>query len=140
MIYPRWFPYPGSWLRALILVVSLIPLIAVLRITNYSILGFLGFKWYWYRGLDFWLWFGIKGVIAPIVFFSLIHHLIWGEDVPKLPFWMPTTKSWLQGFWDWFVCVSALLLCMGIEYIRYDGRIMTVLDKGANDYLKVAFL
>lgn len=139
MRYPRWFPYPGSWLKALILCVSLIPLTIFFEVTQKSVSYVLGIKYvidfllgiatrsthsystYVYRHWDYdnlgriWLWLIITGVVVPIFAFSYVYQWLWSTPSTG-PF-----RKWVEGIWSWLICLVAFIFSGLVLFIRHDG-------------------
>lgn len=128
-----WSHIPGfkSWLRALVLTFSLlIPLaIAMFLAKEFTHAFFLALG----NGLKsdnqaltqitiflIVVWLIVVATVVPIFVLAHIHQFLWGEPDPKLSWWMPSNKSQIQGFWDWLVCVTSLILCT-CGYIALHG-------------------
>ncbi|WP_013320814.1 hypothetical protein [Gloeothece verrucosa] len=125
MVYPRWFPSPGAWFRAVVLFVALTPLIFMARVFNYSISEASGFESF------IWL------VVIPLIFLAFLN-----QGIEENSFDFPSIGSWIDGFWSWLACAVALLICTIAEYIRYNGyvNLATVLGSDCENYLKIIFL
>ncbi|MGL5874213.1 MAG: hypothetical protein ACRC2R_17900 [Xenococcaceae cyanobacterium] len=109
MRYPLYFPFPSCWLKALILTVSLIPLTIFFRLfgksTLYALVIFSERS-----GWQFLTWFAIVGCIVPIFILGHIYQFLWGEPPRKLPKWIPSPKSWVEGLWMWIVGIIAIAI------------------------------
>jgi hypothetical protein len=115
-------PIPGfrSWLRAFVLTLSLIPVGFVLYLTRYPSHAFVltllpqeSDKSVVIEAKTFLAigWLAFVGIFVPIIVLGHIHQFLWGEPDPKLPWWMPSNKSQIEGFCDWFVAVTSIVLC-----------------------------
>lgn len=120
MSYPRWFPYPGSWLKSLVLCVSLIPVRIFFLVTEPSVSYVLGidyfvtYDWSNNHSWRFWTWFVVIGIFVPIVVLSHVYQLLWGNSSTRL-------KMWLEGFLSWLICIISVIVCVLVLFIRYDG-------------------
>lgn len=109
MSYPKWFPRPKSWLQALVLMISMIPIMLIMRITivPFNFLASLFIQEPSYRAFT---WLAITGVLIPIFLLSHVHQWLWGERNPKFPKWIPSLRSLGEGAYSWLV----LFLCLAI--------------------------
>jgi hypothetical protein len=125
MRYPLWFPFPSCWLKAMILEVSMIPLTIVLRVVGESAFNALEVAWHDDRW-RFWTWVAIAGCLTPVFVLSHMYQLLWGEPSSSLPKWIPAARSWVEGFWMWFVCVAAIAISGSILFfahlVKYDFK------------------
>lgn len=133
MRWPFWFPYPSSWLRALVLHVALVPIAAILgKITFFLTMlpvGSLGAILSNGSGPDdgtdtlIMLWVTLFVGIVPIYFFAQADRLLWNRDTTEkmsvIPHWRNVLEGafvWTLFFWGMFVIAFLLM-----DYLR-EGR------------------
>lgn len=108
-MYPSWFPYPGSWLRA----------IAALLFT--ALLGFaLTITGAWaivapFNGYEYLLAiFGAAGFTALVVCF--LHHIFLGKSPQRMPWWVPSWRSIRAALTMLIVIVVATAIASGLVF------------------------
>lgn len=102
-LWPTWFPYPSSWLRALILVPIAFPgailidiafggiLLSIIQNNRFSLIIFT-----------------LLGLFLPTIFLSFIYHIFWfrWHKPPALNRWFKCwqdSSSWWEGLYATFV-------------------------------------
>ncbi|MGL5872854.1 MAG: hypothetical protein ACRC2R_10885 [Xenococcaceae cyanobacterium] len=116
MRYPFWFPYPRCWLKTLILQISLIPIPMLMRMVGESAFNALEVEFH----ADPWRAWSFLAIIAiaPIYYFSLINKLLWERSKRKLPWWLPSAKSWGEGIWQ-LAIVLLTAIAVFIAWLAY---------------------
>ncbi|HBE19356.1 MAG TPA: hypothetical protein DEG17_23580 [Cyanobacteria bacterium UBA11149] len=101
--WPLWFPYPSSWIRALILIPMAFPG-ARLILSGFGgiILSVIG------KDLTLLIFFSLFCILLPTIFIAFIYHFFWfiwkkKIETKKLLWWLPGTKSWRESFYGVFV-------------------------------------
>ena len=101
MKYPAWFPYPNSWLRAIVLLISLLPIIFICGVV-FKIFGvslFLPLMIFEDKIPE--VIFVAVAILAlcffalfPIYLLANLDKMLWGKSKANLPAWFPPPKSW----------------------------------------------
>lgn len=116
---PIWFPYPNSWLSALMLSVLMIAFVNIIRRNSELLLSLV--KWS-NRPEQFTVWL-ILLLILPIGAIAFLHHFflsrfispIPGEKISKFTGFFPQLSSWRESLYSWLVFIlstlSATLFC-----------------------------
>ena len=116
---PIWFPYPISWLSALMLSVLMTIFVNIIRRNSELLLNLA--KWS-NRPEQFTVWL-ILLLILPIPAIAFLHHLLLnrfisaipGEKISKFQGFFPGLISWRESLYSWLVFVlstlSATLFC-----------------------------
>ena len=117
MKYPAWFPYPNSWLRAIILLISFIPICVICGVV-FKICGVSLFLPLMI--LEDKIPQGILvaviilalslGALFPIYLLANLDKMLWGKSKANFPAWFPPPKSWLEGF------ISLLIFLLAIFF------------------------
>ncbi|WP_416671559.1 hypothetical protein [Egbenema bharatensis] len=81
MKYPKWFPYPSAWLKAISL---LIYLGFCIRITLFW--GVMG------SGFSLSIIPAALGLVCPFLLIAVAHHILLGKEIA--PHWLPRWASW----------------------------------------------
>jgi hypothetical protein len=113
---PRWFPYPHSWINALILSLLMTGLIAVLRNSS-------NLHRYILKSVDkpeILTVLVILLLILPIPAFAVFHHLVLsrlipaipGERIRKKPGIVPGLISWWESLYSWLVLLLSTLIAI----------------------------
>ncbi|MDZ7950993.1 hypothetical protein [Nostoc sp. DedQUE09] len=115
--WPLWFPYPSSWLKALILTIFLRVIIFIVKNT-----GKLGYDIvYFAHSLQLFIIFTILLILSPIPIISLTHHClhllisrfiseIQAPEIGKTQGLLPGIMSWWEGLYAWLVIVISILI------------------------------
>ncbi|MEA5628186.1 hypothetical protein [Nostoc sp. UHCC 0251] len=115
--WPLWFPYPSSWLKALILNLLLSTIIFVLNNP-----GKLGYRVaYFVRSPELLAIFTILLILSPIPIISLTHHCfhllisrfmseIQAPEIGKTQGLLPGIMSWWEGLYAWLVIAISTLI------------------------------
>ncbi|MEH2005705.1 hypothetical protein [Nostoc sp.] len=113
-IWPVWFPYPSSWLRAIILVPIAFP---GTRLIVFGLVGLfisvLG------NSLILLIFSVLFGLLIPTIFLAFIYHIFWfiwqkPKSANKLPKWIPTLNSLWAGFYSTIVMGLSFMLILTI--------------------------
>lgn len=113
-IWPVWFPYPSSWLRAIILVPIAFPG------TRLIVFGFAGVFISVLGNSPILLIFSVLfGLLIPTIFLAFVYHLFWfiwqkPKSFNKLPKWIPTLNSLWAGFYGTVVMGFCFMLILTI--------------------------
>lgn len=113
MKYPVWLPCPKALFRALLLALSLIPVVFSIRIL--SKLGAVGVLSSLLVSDGAALILSVLlsllvGIAVPVYILAWIDQILWGEPYPKFPKWMPSPKSQGEGIFGWFLAIGVILL------------------------------
>jgi hypothetical protein len=105
-LYPKWFPYPSSWLRAIVTILILGPIGILLCILGFWF-GSFALLFGGFGGTSPWglvaFWTIVLGfMLVPVTLITYIHHLLtlvfspqsFPEDRPR---WQPRWISWQEG-------------------------------------------
>ncbi|MDZ7964728.1 MAG: hypothetical protein RM368_07085 [Nostoc sp. DedSLP03] len=115
--WPLWFPYPSSWLKALILTLFLRVIIFIVQNT-----GKLGYRIaYFVNSPDLFAIFTILLILSPIPIISLTHHClhllisrfiseIQAPEIGRTQGFLPGIMSWWEGLYAWLVIVISTLI------------------------------
>ncbi|MDZ8108922.1 MAG: hypothetical protein RM338_25315 [Nostoc sp. DedQUE12a] len=117
--WPLWFPYPSSWLKALILALFLRVIIFVIDST-----GKVGYRIaYFVNSLELFVMFTILLILSPIIIISFTHHClhlllsrfiseIQAPEIGKTQGFFPGIMSWWEGLYAWLVIVISTLIAI----------------------------
>lgn len=111
-IWPVWFPYPSSWLRAIILVPIAFPG------TRLIVFGLVGVFISVLGKSPILLVFSVLfGLLIPTIFLAFIYHIFWfiwqkPKSANKLPKWIPTLNSLWAGFYGTIVMGLSFMLIL----------------------------
>lgn len=128
--WPVWFPYPTSWLKAVVV-------FGFLSIIGFSIRTSGQVGYFLARVADSpepFIFFIILGLLSPIVIFAIAHHIlhlflgrfmpsIQAPEIAKHQGLLPGLISWWEGFYGWLViylatlAVSATTLGIAVVFI-----------------------
>ncbi|MEH2393738.1 MAG: hypothetical protein V7K21_19450 [Nostoc sp.] len=115
--WPLWFPYPSSWLKALILTLCLRVIIFVVNNT-----GKVGYRIvYFVNCPELFFIFTILLLLSPIPIISFTHHclhLLIGRFIPEIQApeigrtqgLLPGLMSWWEGLYAWLVIAISTLI------------------------------
>ncbi|MFN6536806.1 MAG: hypothetical protein RM021_010585 [Nostoc sp. EkiNYC01] len=115
--WPLWFPYPSSWLKALILALLLRVIIFVVDST-----GKVGYRIvYFVNSLELFVMFTILLILSPIIIITFSHHClhlllsrfiseIQAPEIGKTQGFFPGIISWWEGLYAWLVIVISTLI------------------------------
>ncbi|MEH1950198.1 MAG: hypothetical protein V7K77_25060 [Nostoc sp.] len=115
--WPLWFPYPSSWLKALILTLFLRVIIFIVQNT-----GKLGYDIiYFVHSPELFFIFTILLILSPIPIISLTHHClhllisrfiseIQAPEIGRAQGLLPGIMSWWEGLYAWLVIVISILI------------------------------
>ncbi|MEH2285424.1 MAG: hypothetical protein V7K90_29605 [Nostoc sp.] len=115
--WPLWFPYPTSWLKALVLNLFLSAIIFILKNP-----GKVGYRIaYFVRSPELLAIFTILLVLSPIPIISLTHHClhllisrfmseIQAPEIGKTQGLLPGIMSWWEGLYAWLVIAISTLI------------------------------
>ncbi|MEH2203090.1 MAG: hypothetical protein V7K53_03265 [Nostoc sp.] len=135
--WPLWFPYPSSWLKALILTLFLRVIIFIVKNT-----GKLGYDIvYFIHSPQLFVIFTILLILSPIPIISLTHHClhllisrfiseIQAPEIGRIQGLLPGIMSWWEGLYAWLVIVISILIAaffstifLPLFYPSYDRQI-----------------
>ncbi|MBN3941660.1 hypothetical protein [Nostoc sp. NMS9] len=135
--WPLWFPYPSSWLKALILTLFLRIIIFVVKNT-----GKLGYNIaYFVHSPELFSIFTILLILSPIPIISLTHHClhlltsrflseIQAPEIGRTQGLLPGIMSWWEGLYAWLVIAISTLIAtffsiilLPLFYPSYDRQI-----------------
>ncbi|MEH1926027.1 MAG: hypothetical protein V7K83_00635 [Nostoc sp.] len=115
--WPLWFPYPTSWLKALILNLFLSAIIFVLKNP-----GKVGYRIaYFVNSPDLFAIFTILLILSPIPIISWTHHClhlfisrfiseIQAPEIGRTQGLLPGIMSWWEGLYAWLVIAISTLI------------------------------
>ncbi|MEH1961782.1 MAG: hypothetical protein V7L05_18245 [Nostoc sp.] len=115
--WPLWFPYPSSWLKALILTLFL--RVIIFLVTN---TGKLGYRLaYFVNSPDLFAIFTILLILSPIPIISWTHHClhmlisrfvseIQAPEIGRTQGLLPGIMSWWEGLYAWLVIAISTLI------------------------------
>jgi hypothetical protein len=103
-LYPAWFPYPVSWLRAIASALLLFFLGICLRVT-----GFLGVLLSSHDDYSMLFTMLTIGCLIFVMSVTCAHHILLGKKNPKLPAWIPGPSSLREGMNAFIVIIPSLL-------------------------------
>ncbi|MEH2252195.1 hypothetical protein [Nostoc sp.] len=115
--WPLWFPYPSSWLKALILALFLRVIIFVVNNT-----GRVGYRIaYFVNSPELFFIFTILLLLSPIPIISFTHHClhllinrfiseIQAPEIGKTQGLLPGIMSWWEGLYAWLVIAISTLI------------------------------
>ncbi|MCC5637377.1 hypothetical protein LC593_16210 [Nostoc sp. CHAB 5844] len=115
--WPAWFPYPTSWLKALILAMFLRVIIFVVEKAgnvSYPIINFT-------KSIEVFVIFSILIILSPIPVIAFTHHFlhlfishfisqIQAPEIGKTQRILPGLMSWWEGLYGWLVIIISLLI------------------------------
>ncbi|MHC5671168.1 hypothetical protein [Nostoc sp.] len=115
--WPLWFPYPTSWLKALILNLFLSAIIFVLK--NPGKVGYC--IAYFVNSPELFAIFTILLILSPIPIISLTHHYlhllisrfiseIQAPEIGRTQGLLPGIMSWWEGLYAWLVIAISTLI------------------------------
>ncbi len=122
--WPLWFPYPSSWLKALILTLFL--RVIIFLVTN---TGKLGYRIaYFVNSPELFAIFIILLLLSPIPIISLTHHClhllisrfiseIQAPEIGKTQGLLPGIMSWWEGLYAWLVIAISTLIAVCFSII-----------------------
>ncbi|MBE9179117.1 hypothetical protein IQ268_11145 [Oculatella sp. LEGE 06141] len=126
MKFPTWFPFPSSWLNAVLL---LFLTVATSYISDK--LFDVGFNFSEFADSpEPFILFGVVALLSPIPVIALFHHFIHlgiGKMAPKLQSpeigkvkgFLPGLISWWEGLQSWLVMSVSTLSMIGIATVTY---------------------
>jgi hypothetical protein len=111
---PIWFPYPSSWLNALILSMFMTGLVALMRRSNGLNLA------QWSDNPELSTVLVILVTILPIPAIAFFHHFFLGRFIPAIPGertnnirgFIPGLISWWESLYSWLVFVLSTLVAI----------------------------
>ncbi|MEH2228362.1 MAG: hypothetical protein V7K71_01770 [Nostoc sp.] len=115
--WPLWFPYPSSWLKALIMTLFMRVIIFIVKNT-----GKLGYDIiYFVHSPELFLIFTILLILSPIPIISLTHHClhllisrfiseIQAPEIGRTQGLLPGIMSWWEGLYGWLVIAISTLI------------------------------
>jgi len=122
--WPVWFPYPTSWLKALILALFLRVIIFIIDSTSK-----VGYRIaYFVNSLELFVMFTILLFLSPIIIISFTHHClhlllsrfipeIQAPEIGKTQGFFPGIMSWWEGLYAWVVIVISTLIAIFLSTI-----------------------
>ncbi|WP_445634955.1 hypothetical protein NSTC745_06844 [Nostoc sp. DSM 114161] len=117
--WPLWFPYPSSWLKALILALFLRVIIFIIDSTSK-----VGYRIaYFVNSLELFVMFTILLILSPIIIISFTHHClhlllsrfipeIQAPEIGKTQGFFPGLMSWWEGLYAWLVIGISTLIAI----------------------------
>ncbi len=126
--WPLWFPYPSSWLKALILTLFL--RFIIFLVTN---TGKVGYRIaYFVNSPDLFALFTILLILSPIPIISWTHHClhllisrfvseIQAPEIGRTQGLLPGIMSWWEGLYAWLVIAISILIaaCLSIILLPF---------------------
>ena len=115
--WPLWFPYPSSWLKALIMTLFMRVIIFIVQNT-----GKLGYDIiYFVHSPELFFIFTILLILSPIPIISLTHHClhllisrfiseIQAPEIGRTQGLLPGIMSWWEGLYAWLVIAISTLI------------------------------
>ncbi len=115
--WPLWFPYPSSWLKALIMTLFMRVIIFIVQNT-----GRLGYDIiYFVHSPELFFIFTILLILSPIPIISLTHHClhllisrfiseIQAPEIGRTQGLLPGIMSWWEGLYGWLVIAISTLI------------------------------
>ncbi|MEH2044794.1 hypothetical protein [Nostoc sp.] len=135
--WPLWFPYPSSWLKALILTLFLRVIIFVVKNA-----GKVGYNIvYFVHSPELFFIFTILLILSPIPIISLTHHCLYllisrfvleiqAPEIGRTQGLLPGIISWWEGLYAWLVIAISTLIAaffstilLPLFYPSYDRQI-----------------
>ncbi|MBD2530288.1 hypothetical protein H6G97_12190 [Nostoc flagelliforme FACHB-838] len=119
LYWPLWFPYPSSWLKALILNLFLSVIIFVLNNP-----GKVGYRIvYFVKSPELLVTFTIFLLLSPIPIISFTHHFlhllisrfiseIQAPEIGRTQGFFPGIMSWWEGLYAWLVIAFSTLIAV----------------------------
>ncbi|MEH2290810.1 hypothetical protein [Nostoc sp.] len=135
--WPLWFPYPSSWLKALILTLFLRVIIFVVKNAGnigYDIVSFV-------HSPELFFLFTILLILSPIPIISFTHHYLYllisrfvseiqTPEIGRTQGLLPGIMSWWEGLYAWLVIAISTLIAaffstilLPLFYPSYDKQI-----------------
>ncbi|MFN6558871.1 MAG: hypothetical protein RMY28_003575 [Nostoc sp. ChiSLP01] len=117
--WPLWFPYPSSWVKALILALFLRVIIFLIDGTSK-----VGYRIaYFVNSLELFVMFTILLILSPIIIITFTHHClhlllsrflseIQAPEIGKTQGFFPGLMSWWEGLYAWLVIVISTLIAI----------------------------
>lgn len=138
-----WFPYPSSWLNALVLSIMLSVILCVVRITGITGRGIAVFL----DSPEIFVIFEIIALFSPIATIAFTHHLLHlllsklsskfqSPEIGEPQGFIPGLISWWVGLYSWLVIAISLLLSgliITIVLLIFDLRYVNLIHN-YNDY------
>lgn len=126
MKYPRWFPYPSSWLDAILLTLLTAGIIRVIEV----VLKVGAISSYALEDMKPFLFCLFIALLSPIPIIAWVHHLIHlllSKGAPKLQNsemantkgLFPSLLSWWEGLWSWTVMTLSFITIMAAILLTY---------------------
>ncbi|AVH71062.1 hypothetical protein [Nostoc sp. 'Lobaria pulmonaria (5183) cyanobiont'] len=135
--WPLWFPYPSSWLKALILTLFLRVIIFIVKNA-----GKIGYNIvYFVHSPELFFIFTILLILSPIPIISLTHHCLYllisrfvseiqAPEIGRIQGLLPGIMSWWEGLYAWLVIVISTLIAaffstilLPLFYPSYDRQV-----------------
>jgi hypothetical protein len=144
--WPKWFPSPRSWFRAVALGFLLVGISAVINVLGFWTTASIryGDRTAIVASLIFLF------VIVPFILISYTHHILWGYTPEGYPNWLPGPKSLWAGFYGWLVAFLSLLVASLIvipflnlpQYQTYDraGNAYRILEPREGTQVEKTFI
>lgn len=120
-LYPKWFPYPISWLRVFLSILVLGPMGLSLTMVSF----WLGTEFLWLGITDIFNAFGVVALLSilalvivfPIILLTYTYQILTiafnaRSLSPHLPRWIPSPSSWQQGITATLVVGFSSLICI----------------------------
>jgi hypothetical protein len=120
MRYPNWFPRPKSWLQAIVLLLSLIPI--VFAIMGISLVATPTLLFAEHPIFNYFIVaIAIAFLVIPLWIFAHIHQFLWGEPNQKFPKWIPSLRSWGEAIFAAVMIITSALLILLKGYIHLEA-------------------
>lgn len=114
MQYSKWFPRPKSWLKTIVFLIAMTPVILVTKILT-LLFGSIHLITENIWVLTVYL---ILVVVIPVWMLSHVHQFLWGEPNPKFPKWIPSLRSWSDGIFS-LVVSFGIMTCLVVWMFIY---------------------
>ncbi|MCU0569848.1 MAG: hypothetical protein MUF49_25150 [Oculatellaceae cyanobacterium Prado106] len=126
MKYPKWFPYPSSWLNALLLA----GLISVSGYITEDLYGDILQKTFYAGRIDLLMLIVAIALLSPILIITFVHHWIHlllsryapdlqAPEIGQVKGFMPTLFSWWEGILGWSTMALSGLFTLVVGLILY---------------------
>jgi hypothetical protein len=121
MKYPKWFPYPSSWLNAILLTLLFgfaIRVIEIISKGSFNVADFLNYPKLLIQGV-------IVALLSPIPVIAVAHHLLYkmiaivfpklhDPTLGNLKGWFPGLLSWWEGVCGYVVATISMLITLWV--------------------------
>jgi hypothetical protein len=81
----------------------------------------------------YWLGLFIALTVFPILFFTYVHYLFWGQRGVKRIVIFATAPSWNEGLWQWFIAFTASAIVMTLMFLLLYSATSGAFESGDRD-------